>query len=139
MAANYARITRAQLEGDAAGVRIAESMRPEIFDYVPGMPFSYHDRTYNTTLKLRMNSTGWAMAPGQSVFSTEGCLIGRSNGTVAIPENIDAVELGEIFKEVDEQQKVVADLTDELNALSEDCNAKQDLMAAIDAEMAERD
>lgn len=138
MAANYARITRAQLEGDAAGVRIAESMRPEIFGYVPGMPFSYYDRTYSTTLKLRMNSTGWAMAPGESIFSTEGCLIGRSNGTVEIPSNIDAVQLGEIFKEVDEQQKVVADLTDELDALSEDCDKKQALMAAIDAEIAGR-
>jgi len=138
LAADYAKILRAQLEGDASGVRIAESMRPEIFDYVPGMPFTYYDRTYETVLKLRMNSTGWAMAPGQSVFSTEGCFIGRSNGKVNIPENADAVQLGEIFKEVDEQQKVVNDLTVELDAISQDCNAKQDLMDAINAELAGR-
>jgi len=138
LAANYARILRAQIEGDAAGIRVAESMRPEIFSYVPGMPFAYHDRTYDTTLKLRMNSTGWAMAPGESIFSTEGCLIGRSNGQVTESQNVDANTLAEAFKPVGQQQAVVDALSEQLAGLTDDCNAKANLMAAIDEVIASR-
>jgi len=151
VAANYARILRSQLEGDSAGIRIAEQMRKELLGpelnagssnvasaYFPGMPFTYHDRTYDATLKLRMNSTGWALAQGESIFSTEGCLVGRSNGQVTDPVNVDAATLVEAFKPVAQQQGIISTLQEELQAISDDCQAKADLMAQVDAELAGR-
>ena len=115
-ASNYARILRAELEGDAAGIRIAESMRPEIFGYRPGMPFSFFDTQLDKLIKLRMNSTGWAIAPGQAIFSTEGCFVGESNGTVVIPDNTDPGALVELGKEVTEKKKVVEEIQEEKDA-----------------------
>ena len=87
-ASNYAKTQRALIEGDAAGVRVAEAMRPEIFGYYPGMPFSFVDRTEGKVVKLRMNGSGWALSNNEALFSTDGCFIGLSNGTPSIGSNV---------------------------------------------------
>lgn len=83
VASNFAKRIKAFMEGDAAGVRVAETMRQEIFGYYPGMPFSYFDSTYNALVKCRMNATGWAITQSEAVVATDGIHIGISNGTVA--------------------------------------------------------
>ena len=92
--ANYTKHIKAFIEGDAAGVRVAECMRPEIFDYYPGMPFTYYDRQYGKVVKLRMNATGWAVNATEALVSTDGIFIGLSNGTVDIGSNVPAIEGG---------------------------------------------
>lgn len=88
--AGYTKHLQAFIEGDAAGIRVAETMRPEIFDYYPGMPFSYYDRQNQKLIKLRMNGTGWAMSATDAVVSTDGIFIGISNGVVDIGSNVPA-------------------------------------------------
>lgn len=92
--ANYTKHIKAFIEGDSAGIRVAECMRPEIFDYYPGMPFTYYDRQYNKVVKLRMNATGWAISATEALVSTDGIFIGLSNGTVDIGSNVPAIEGG---------------------------------------------
>lgn len=87
-ASNYAKHQRALVEGDAAGIRVAEAMRPEIFDYYPGMPFTYVDRQEEKVVKLRMNGSGWALNGSEALMSTDGCFIGLSNGTVQLGRNV---------------------------------------------------
>lgn len=99
-AAFYARTLRDIIEGDAAGIRVAETMRPEVLlEYMPGMAFSFYDTQLKEVIKLRMNATGWAFSPNQCIFSTDGVFIGVSNGTVELPDNVDAPYLGAIFKQ----------------------------------------
>lgn len=76
------------LEGDSAGLRVAEAMRPEIFDAYPGQPFSFFDRTVSRLIKLRMNASSWGVSPTDAVFVTDGIYIGDSNGTVDIGSNV---------------------------------------------------
>lgn len=87
-AANYAVYYRDLLEGDSAGIRIAEAMRPEIFNYYPGMPFTFYDRTAGKLIKLRMNATAWGITAQDALVTTDGLFIGESNGSVNIGSNI---------------------------------------------------
>ena len=87
-AIEYAQYTRNLIEGDSAGIRVAEAMRPEIFDYYPGMPFAFYDRTVNKVVRLRMNACGWAVSNEDALMSTDGVFCGVSNGTVNIGSNI---------------------------------------------------
>lgn len=87
-ASKYAKTQRALIEGDAAGIRVAEAMRPEIFGYYPGMPFTYYDRQEQKVVKLRMNGTGWAINGSEALMSTDGCFIGLSNGSVNMGSNV---------------------------------------------------
>lgn len=137
-ASNYAKVLRNQLEGDAAGIRVAESMRPEIFQYSPGMPFSFYDTTLEKLVKLRMNSTGWAMAPGQAIFSTDGVFIGISNGTVEIPENVDAVTIADLAREFGEAKKEYEEVEVEYEEADQDCEDKNAFLDAIAAEIYDR-
>ena len=128
-AANYARTLRRQLEGDAAGVRVAETIRPEIFNYKPGMPFSFFDKDIEKLLKLRMNSTAWAIAPGQAIFSTEGCFIGESNGTVVIPDNTDptvAIELAKVVTEKKKETAAAQEIKDETQVVKDEAQVIKD-------------
>lgn len=128
LAANYARILRAQVEGDAAGLRIAETLRPEVLNYYPGMPFSFYDEQEEKLVKLRMNATGWAFAPGQAIFATEGCFIGVSNGTVTIPDNVDPVaviELGKQAKATKEAKEVAQVEKDQAQAIKDTAETLQ--------------
>ena len=88
VAINYANYYRDLLEGDSTGIRVAEAMRPEIFGYYPGMPFTFYDRTTEKVVKLRMNATTWGITASDSLFSTDGLFIGVSNGTVNIGSNV---------------------------------------------------
>lgn len=130
IAANYAKVLRAQLEGDAAGIRVAETLRPEVLlNYTPGMPFSFYDHQEQKLVKLRMNSTGWAFAPGQTIFSTEGCFIGISNGTVTIPDNVDPVDLAEVgkqYQEAKEAQEAAQAEKDQAQAIKDQAQAELD-------------
>lgn len=81
-ASTYAKTQRALIEGDAAGIRVAEAMRPELYQYYPGMPFSYVDEQEGKIIKLRMNASGWAINGSEAVFTTDGIFIGLSNGTL---------------------------------------------------------
>ena len=85
----FAKNTRKMIEGDAAGVRVAETMRPSIFDYYPGMPFSFWDEAENVLLKLRMNGTSWAVNNEEAVFTSDGIFIGQSNGVVVPGNNVN--------------------------------------------------
>jgi len=138
LAANYAKVLRNQLEGDAAGIRVAETMRPEIFDYYPGMPFTFYDRIEEKVVKLRMNATGWAIAPGQAVFSTEGCFIGISNGTVNIPSNVDAPTFNAAFAQVSQKRQQVEKKEEELDQATASLEAKTLLLQEIEAEQQNR-
>lgn len=84
----YARYIRDLIEGDSQGIRVAEAMRPEIFNFYPGMPFSFYDRTIPKLIKLRMNACSWAVSETDAVMSVDGVMIGISNGTVNIGSNI---------------------------------------------------
>lgn len=86
-AVNYASYIRNLIEGDAAGIRVAESMRPEIFNYYPGMPYTYYDRTEGKLIKLRMNQTSWAISNEDAIMGTDGIFIGVSDGTVSLGSN----------------------------------------------------
>ena len=88
VAINYANYYRDLLEGDSTGIRVAEAMRPEIFSYYPGMPFTFYDRTAEKVVKLRMNATSWGITANDSLFSTDGLFIGVSSGTVSIGSNV---------------------------------------------------
>ena len=122
-AANYARTLRDLLEGDAAGIRVAETMRPEVLaDYTPGMAFTFFDTQLDEVVKLRMNSTGWAFSPNQCIFSTDGLFVGVSNGTVNIPENVDAVVVNATFKDYKKEEKeakAAKEVLDETTAVVE--------------------
>jgi len=113
-------------------------MRPEIFDYEPGMPFTFYDRIEEKLIKLRMNATGWAIGPGQAIFSTEGCFIGLSNGTVKIPSNVDAPVLNEAYKEVADKRKEVEEKQEELDQATEGCEARAQLLQEIEEEQQRR-
>lgn len=87
-AIDYATYTRNLIEGDSAGLRVAEAMRPEIFGTYPGMPFAFYDRTVSKVVRLRMNACGWAVSQTDAIMSTDGIFCGISNGTVNIGSNI---------------------------------------------------
>jgi|TARA_Y100000289_G_scaffold7097_1_gene6370 hypothetical protein len=87
-AIDYAQYTRNLIEGDSAGIRVAEAMRPEIFNYYPGMPFAFYDRTVNKLVRLRMNACGWAVNREDAIMSSDGVFCGISNGQVNIGSNI---------------------------------------------------
>ncbi len=88
LAVNYARYYRDLIEGDSSGIRVSEAMRPELFNYYPGMPFSFYDRQAGKLIKLRMNGTGWGVTASDAVMVTDGLFIGESNGTVNIGSNV---------------------------------------------------
>jgi len=139
LAANYAKVLRNQLEGDAAGIRVAETMRPEVLgSYYPGMPFSFYDRQKDQLIKLRMNATGWAIAPGQAIFATEGCFIGRSNGTVTIPENVPPVRVSECLEQVAAKQEEVIQKREELVRAQVACEDVALLLQDIEDEQQRR-
>ena len=87
-AIDYAQYTRNLIEGDSAGIRIAEAMRPEVFNYSPGAPFAFYDRTVSKLVRLRMNACGWAVSKDDAIMSVDGIFCGLSNGTVNIGSNI---------------------------------------------------
>lgn len=88
VAFHYASYYRDLLEGDSAGIRVAEAMRPEIFNYYPGMPFTFYDRTAGKLIKLRMNATSWGITDKDALMTTDGLFIGESDGTVDIGSNV---------------------------------------------------
>lgn len=137
-AANYTDTYRRLIEGDAAGIRVAESMRDEVFDYYPGQPFSYYDPTLEKLVKLRMNSTGWALSTSSAIFSTDGIFIGVSNGTVNIPSNIDAVTATNAFEEVVQTRELAEEAQVIFDAAELACDSDLILLAAIEAEQADR-
>ncbi|QNJ25987.1 hypothetical protein SynSYN20_01660 [Synechococcus sp. SYN20] len=137
-AAAYTQNQRQLLEGDAAGIRVAESMREEIFDYYPGMPFSFFDPTLEKLIKLRMNATGWALSTSQAIFSTDGVFIGVSNGTVTLPSNVDAVSANNAFEEVLFKRNQTEIAEDAFEVADQACDVDLDLLAAIEEEQAER-
>lgn len=87
-AVKYAKYLRDLIEGDSAGIRVSEAMRPEIFNYYPGMPFVFYDRTVEKVIRLRMNASGWAVSNTDAIMSTDGLFVGESNGTVNIGSNV---------------------------------------------------
>ena len=113
-------------------------MRDELFDYYPGMPFSYYDPTLEKLLKLRMNSTGWALSSNAAIVSTDGIFIGISNGTVTLPSNVDAVTANNAFEEVVFKREQAEQAEQELAAADQACDSDLDLLAAIEAEQADR-
>lgn len=137
-AADFTRTLRGLLEGDAAGIRVAESMREEIYSYYPGMPFSYYDPTLEKLVKLRMNATGWALASDQAIFSTDGVFIGVSNGTVTMPSNTDAVTANSAFEQVEQAKEDVQQAEEALEAVDQACDSDLELLAAIEAEQGDR-
>jgi hypothetical protein len=84
----YAIYYRDLLEGDSTGIRVSEAMRVEIFNYYPGMPFTFYDRTEGKLLKLRMNACSWGVSATDAVMVTDGIFIGVSNGTCNIGSNV---------------------------------------------------
>jgi len=139
LAANYAKVMRNQMEGDAAGIRVAETMRPEVWsNYSPGMAFSFYDTQKDELIKLRMNATGWAIAPGQAIFSTEGCFIGRSNGTVSIPSNVNAPQFNEAYQKVEQKKTQVEQKEQELTDVNASIAAKNALLQEIEDEKQSR-
>lgn len=137
-AANFTQTLRKFIEGDASGIRVAETMRNEIFNYYPGMPFSYYDPTLQKLLKLRMNATGWALSTNAAIVSTDGIFIGISNGSVSLPSNVDAVTANNAFKDVVFKREEREEAEQELAAADQACDSSLELLAAIEAEQAER-
>ena len=138
-AARFARITRAFMEGDAQGIRVAEAMREELFNYRPGMAFSYYDAQYDRLVKLRMNATGWTITPTGCLMATDGLFIGTSNGTVAYPpSNTVKPEANTLYAEY-LQAKADYDVAQaNYDGASEICSDCSDLMDAILQEEARR-
>lgn len=88
LAVRFARYYRDLLEGDSSGIRVSEAMRPELFSYYPGMPFSFYDRQAGKLIKLRMNGTGWGVTASDALMVTDGLFVGESNGTVSLGSNV---------------------------------------------------
>lgn len=77
------------VKGDAYGIQIAESLRPDIVSgWAPNMPFRYYDAANNRLIALRMDATTWGVSNEESSLVTNGMWIGYSNGTVTILENL---------------------------------------------------
>lgn len=134
-AAKYGRTIRQLIEGDAAGIRVAETMRDEIFGYYPGMPFSYYDRQEGKLVKLRMNATSWGISGDSALFATDGVFIGVSNGTVNIPSNADAVAASQTLSALNQ---ATANLTASQQVLATEqatLAEQQALLAAINDEL----
>lgn len=84
---NYIRNLR---EGDARGLRIAESLRTDILNnWRPGMPYRYVDSPKNKVIALRMNACSWAMDQDECLVSNDGIYIGQSNGSLSDGSNIE--------------------------------------------------
>ena len=76
-------------KGDAFGLQIAEGLREDVAEnWYPGMPFRYYDPKKGKVLAMRMDATTWGVTSTESAFVTNGIWIGKSNGTVTIPQNV---------------------------------------------------
>lgn len=137
-AAKYGRLLRKMIEGDASGIRVVESIRPEIFDYYPGQPFSYYDRTEQQLVKLRMNATSWAVSGDQALVATDGIFVGISNGTVNLPSNVDAVSIVQQLNNWKTMEQKAVDAQSALDRQQATYDALINLLAAIDAELLSR-
>lgn len=137
-AAGFGRLLRMMIEGDSAGIRVVEAMRPEIFDYYPGQPFSYWDRTEQQLIKLRMNATSWAVSGDQAICATDGIFIGLSNGTVDLPSNADAAAVIPALEDLNAKQSVADAAQADLDAITSACNENSMLLDAIYQEILDR-
>jgi hypothetical protein len=52
------------------------------------MPFRYYDPKKGKVLALRMDATTWGVTGTESAFVTNGIWVGKSNGTVTLPQNV---------------------------------------------------
>lgn len=137
-AEKFADYTRRFVEGDAAGIRVVETMRPEIFNYYPGMPFSYSDIQENKLIKLRMNATSWAVSGTEALVATDGLFVGLSNGTVNIPSNVDEVSLLASLQNLQSKQQSTQEKSEAVVEAQDSLQASQDLLDAIEAEESSR-
>jgi hypothetical protein len=77
------------VKGDAFGLSISETLRPEIVsNWRPGMPFRYSDPRKGKILALRMDATTWGVSSTESVVATNGIWCGISNGSLTIGSNL---------------------------------------------------
>ena len=77
------------IKGDAFGLQIGEGLREDVAEnWYPGMPFRYYDPGKGKVLAMRMDATSWGVTPTESAFVTNGIWVGKSNGSVTLPENI---------------------------------------------------
>ena len=86
---NYSNYLVRFTKGDAFGLQIGEALRRDVAEnWYPGMPFRYYDPSKGKVLAMRMDATSWGVTKDESAFVTNGIWIGKSNGTVTIPENV---------------------------------------------------
>lgn len=77
------------VKGDAFGLQIAEGLREDVAEnWYPGMPFRYYDPKKGKVLAMRMDATTWGVTGTESAFVTNGIWVGKSNGTVTLPQNV---------------------------------------------------
>lgn len=77
------------IKGDAFGLQIGEGLREDVAEnWFPGMPFRYYDPKKGRVLAMRMDATTWGVSRTESAFVTNGIWIGKSNGTVTLPQNL---------------------------------------------------
>lgn len=90
----YTDYIRRMVTGDSLGLSIAEGLRDEmITDWSPNMPFRYYDPVDDTLFAMRMNATNWGVDQTGAVMATNALVVGESNGTVVIPDNIENTAL----------------------------------------------
>jgi hypothetical protein len=77
------------IKGDAFGLQIGEGLREDVAEnWYPGMPFRYYDPKKGKVLAMRMDATTWGVTGTESAFVTNGIWVGKSNGTVTLPQNV---------------------------------------------------
>ena len=85
----YLLYLRRFLEGDSTGVRVVEALRDDIItNWRPSMPFRFVDIRNSKILALRMNACSWGLSQTEAIVSTDGVLVGISNGQLSIPSNL---------------------------------------------------
>lgn len=76
-------------KGDTFGLQIGEALRKDIADsWYVGMPFRYYDTTNGELSAMRMDACSWGVDQEGAAVVTNGIWIGKSDGTVTLPQNL---------------------------------------------------
>lgn len=77
------------VKGDSFGQQIGENLRKDICDgWYVGRPFRYYDPSNDELLAMRMDACTWGVDQNGAAVVTNGIWIGKSNGTLTLPNNL---------------------------------------------------
>ncbi len=75
--------------GDALGLQIVENLTDGIVEgWYPGVSFRYADPFSDNILAMRADGCTWGLSPEEAGVSINGIFLGKSRGTLVIPDNL---------------------------------------------------